>query len=131
MTLFILVRHLHRDKYVIQTWFRGADPWLYELLNRGYRVILSNSDAWYLDCGLDQWTWDGRAADSNWCSPYKGWRTMYENSPRKMVDRFGIPWEDEAKPLVMGGEAPMWSEQVNYMGPSRKESLYANLPCAG
>ena len=37
---------------------------------------------------------------------------MYENSPRRMVTKFGISWKDNAEDLVLGGEAAMWSEQV-------------------
>ena len=35
-----------------------------------FRMILSNSDATYLDCGYAGWVTDG----NNWCSPYKGWQ---------------------------------------------------------
>ena len=34
------------------------------------RMIVSNSDATYLDCGYAGWVTDGH----NWCSPYKGWQ---------------------------------------------------------
>ena len=34
------------------------------------RMIVSNSDATYLDCGYAGWVTDG----NNWCSPYKGWQ---------------------------------------------------------
>ena len=33
-------------------------------------MIMSNSDATYLDCGYAGWVIDG----NNWCSPYKGWQ---------------------------------------------------------
>ena len=33
-------------------------------------MIVSNSDATYLDCGYAGWVTDG----NNWCSPYKGWQ---------------------------------------------------------
>ena len=33
-------------------------------------MIVSNSDATYLDCGYAGWVTDGH----NWCSPYKGWQ---------------------------------------------------------
>ena len=35
-----------------------------------HRMIMSNSDATYLDCGYAGWVIDG----NNWCSPYKGWQ---------------------------------------------------------
>jgi hypothetical protein len=41
---------------------------------------MSNYDAWYLDCGYGGWV----GATNNWCSPYKGWQTFYDNSPRQI-----------------------------------------------
>jgi hypothetical protein len=41
-----------------------------------------------------------------------GWKTVYMNSPRKIVGLQGIQWRD-AKDLVWGGEATLWSEQVS------------------
>ena len=40
-----------------------------------------------------------------------GWITMYHNSPRKIVENFGLKWP-KYKNQVLGGEAAMWSEQV-------------------
>ena len=37
-----------------------------------YRLVMSNSDAWYLDCGYGSWLYDGQGNDNNWCSPMKG-----------------------------------------------------------
>ena len=37
-----------------------------------YRLVMSNSDAWYLDCGYGSWLYDGQGPDNNWCSPMKG-----------------------------------------------------------
>ena len=36
-------------------------------------MIMSNSDATYLDCGYAGWVTDG----NNWCSPYKGWQVRH------------------------------------------------------
>ena len=33
---------------------------------------MSNSDAWYLDCGYGSWLYDGQGNENNWCSPMKG-----------------------------------------------------------
>ena len=40
-----------------------------------------------------------------------GWKTVYQNSPRKMVKNFGLSWP-KYKNQILGGEAAMWSEQV-------------------
>ena len=41
-----------------------------------------------------------------------GWKTVYQNSPRKMVKNFGLSWP-KYKNQILGGEAAMWSEQVD------------------
>ena len=67
----------------------------------------SNYDAWYLDCGYGGWV----GAGNNWCSPYKGWQTVYDNSPRRLYrGQGGSPANEE---LILGGEAAMWTEQVD------------------
>ena len=38
------------------------------LVSRGFRMIFSNTDATYLDCGYGGWVGDG----NNYCTPYKG-----------------------------------------------------------
>ncbi len=108
----VVDKYLPKSDYTIQVWCDGDDDWVARLMQMGYQLIMSNSDAWYLDCGFGAWTWDGRGPDNNWCSPFKSWKTMYENSPRQMARRFGYQWEGEIKNQVMGGEAAMWSEQV-------------------
>ena len=114
-----LQRFLPKDQYVIQVWCTGNDPWIKSLLQDGYRLIMSNSDAWYLDCGFDAWLYSGTDftfhPDSNWCSPFKGWKVVYENSPRGLVKSQGLKW-DEVGELILGGEATMWSEQVDERG---------------
>lgn len=71
------------------------------MLQNGYRVILSNYDALYLDCGLASWIGDG----NNWCSPYIGWQKVYNNS----FARFGKKY----RPQFLGAEAALWSEEVD------------------
>lgn len=83
------------------------------MLDNGYRVIFSNYDAWYFDCGYGAWVGEG---PNNWCSPYKGWQQVYLNSPYKIyanatsTEKAGKALEEG---LILGGEAAMWSEQVD------------------
>ena len=56
----VIDRYLPKEDYVIQVWCGGYDYWISDLLRKGYRVIFSNSDAWYLDCGFGQWLYSGR-----------------------------------------------------------------------
>jgi len=100
-------RFLSKDDYIIQIWTTGEDSVISELINKGYKVIFSNYDAWYLDCGYSSWVGEG----NNWCSPYKGWQKVYDNSPKKMYRDQGGDSENEH--LILGGEAAMWAEQVD------------------
>ena len=97
-------QYFDRSLHVIQSW--GGSNWVEtnELLEDGFRVILSHVDAWYLDCGFGRWRETGEAA----CGEYRTWQTIYNHRP----------WRDYQKNhlhLVMGGEAAIWSEQL---GPS-------------
>lgn len=83
------------------------------MLDNGYRVIFSNYDAWYFDCGYGAWVGNGQ---NNWCSPYIGWQKVYENSPFKIYQN--ATDSNKAQKalddgLILGGEAAMWSEQVD------------------
>ncbi len=43
----------------------------------GYRMIFSNYEATYMDCGYGAWVGEG----NNWCSPYKGESLPVINCP--------------------------------------------------
>ena len=60
------LEYIDKDKYIIQVWTTGTDSTIADLLDKGYRVIFSNYDAWYLVCGFGAWLGDG----NNWCHPY-------------------------------------------------------------
>lgn len=96
-------RYLDKDKYIIQIWTSSQDPLAAELIEKGFRVIFSNYDAWYLDCGFGAWVGEG----NNWCSPYKGWQAVYDNNPLQNAGGAA-----NAHQLVLGGEGALWSEQV-------------------
>ena len=65
-------KFLDATKYVIQIWTTGSDSQIGDLLRQRYRLILSNYDAWYLDCGYGAWVYSGVGPENNWCSPFKG-----------------------------------------------------------
>lgn len=97
---------LDASQYIIQIWSTKNDPVIETLLTRGYRVIFSNYDAWYLDCGAGAWVGEG----NNWCSPYKGWQKVYDNSPYDIaVSHTGSSYPN----LILGGEAVLWAEQTD------------------
>ncbi|XP_046621554.1 probable beta-hexosaminidase fdl isoform X3 [Neodiprion virginianus] len=87
--------------HVIQSWGGSNWPETPELLEDGFRVIISHVDAWYLDCGFGRWRETGEAA----CGEYRIWQTVYNHRP----------WKDYSQKevsLILGGEAALWSEQV-------------------
>ncbi|XP_053612207.1 chitooligosaccharidolytic beta-N-acetylglucosaminidase isoform X2 [Plodia interpunctella] len=90
---------LNKDEYIIQVWTKRNSPQINRLLQKGYRLILSNYDALYLDCGFGAWVGDGH----NWCAPYIPWQKIYDNSPAEIAP--------DHKKLILGGEAALWSEQ--------------------
>ena len=98
--------YVNKSNYIIQIWTTEDDPIIGDLLNLGYRLIFSNYDAWYLDCGMGAWVGEG----NNWCSPYKGWQTVYMNNPYEIAKtQTGSTHED----LILGGEATLWTEQAD------------------
>jgi len=100
-------KYLSKDDYIIQIWTKGDDAVVKELIEKGFRVIFSNYDAWYLDCGYSSWVGEG----NNWCSPYKGWQLVYDNSPVEHYRKQG--GDATSEHLILGGEAAMWTEQVD------------------
>lgn len=45
------IRYLNPEKYILQIWTTEDDPVIELLLRNNYKVIFSNYDALYLDCG--------------------------------------------------------------------------------
>tara|TARA_R110002050_G_scaffold281835_1_gene429413 strand:+ start:311 stop:1030 length:720 start_codon:yes stop_codon:yes gene_type:complete len=80
---------------VIQVWH--SQSLLQDVISSGYSAVLSNYDAWYLDCGIG----------GNWC-PYCTWEDMLLNDPVTV----GISIEQEK--LILGGEVCMWGELVDF-----------------
>lgn len=97
---------LDRDRYVIQIWDEVDNENTKLIYQQGYKLILSNADALYLDCGFSGWVGNGL---NNWCSPYKGWKKIYDNSPRSIIENFGLVYNKEQ---FLGGETALWAEQV-------------------
>lgn len=89
---------IDKDRYIVQIWGASNSSTIANLLANGYKVIISNSDALYLDCG------DGSFANSglNWCAPYKSSQNIYNNRLEAMAGSY----IDQ----VLGAEVAMWSE---------------------
>ncbi|CAG9805205.1 unnamed protein product [Chironomus riparius] len=96
-----LTKHLDKDRYIVQVWLYKNDTEIKALLENGYKLILSNSDALYLDCGVGGWVNDGL----NWCSPYNTWQTLYQNK----IDEIAGEYVNQ----VYGAEVAIWSESID------------------
>lgn len=84
----VIEKYLQKDRYIIQTWVKSDDVLPQELMKKGYQLIMSTKNAWYLDHGF----WG--------VTSYYSWRTVYKNR---------IPTDD----LVLGGEVCLWSEFID------------------
>ncbi len=80
MSLFSLLRYTYRlvSRIVTEVWSETNDTAISALANAGFRLVMSNSDALYLDCGVGNWADEGPF----YCDPYKQWRDLYDYSPR-------------------------------------------------
>lgn len=69
----VIEQYLDKNRFIIQTWVPAASTLPEDLLKRGYKLIISTKDAWYLDHGF----WG--------MTKYHSWRDVYENNiPRKV-----------------------------------------------
>ncbi|KJZ79133.1 hypothetical protein HIM_01284 [Hirsutella minnesotensis 3608] len=101
---------LGRD-VVVQSWLgNGA---VQKLAEAGHKVIDSNYNFWYLDCGRGQWlNFENGAAFqrfwpfNDWCGPTKSWRLVYSHDPTAGLSK-------EAAKNVLGGEVAVWSETID------------------
>lgn len=83
---------LPKERFIIQTWVGAQDSLNRDLLHKGYRLLISTKDAWYLDHGF-------------WGSTnYYNWRKVYDNV---------LPVAHGQVRQVLGGEVCMWSEYVD------------------
>lgn len=99
----------------MQTWINGQKNTKL-LTSMGYRVIVSSSDFYYLDCGHGSFTGNNPIYDEetditdnnggSWCGPFKTWQTIYNHDILRGLTR-------HESGLVLGAEAALWSEQAD------------------
>lgn len=108
---------------IMQSW-NGVEN-IQKLASQGYDVVVSNSDWFYLDCGFGGWvtndhrynemvnpsstgeaTFNFLGMGGSWCGPYKTWQRIYDFDMEFNLTK------DEFK-HVIGGELPLWAEQVD------------------
>jgi len=112
MTKAEYIHHIDPAVFAIQIWTNSKDLndlTIKTVAENDFKMIFSNYDATYLDCGFGGWVSDG----NNWCSPYKEWQLQHQNDPLKMLEARNISNLDAAKANVLGGEVALWTEQVD------------------
>ncbi|KAF7157078.1 hypothetical protein CNMCM5623_001066 [Aspergillus felis] len=115
---------------VMQTWNNGLQ-YIQNLTARGYDVIVSSADFFYLDCGSGGYVTNDPRYDimsnpdpntpnfnyggigGSWCAPYKTWQRIYDYD-------FTQGLTDAQAKHVIGATAPLWSEQVDDVTVSSK-----------
>jgi hexosaminidase len=85
---------------VMQVWDNAA--FKLKALQKRFKVIDSTYTSYYLDCGFSSWLTGG----DSWC-PYVSWMTVYNHS------LFDESFPPEYRAAVLGGEVPLWGEQVD------------------
>jgi len=109
-------KYLPTDKYIIEVWDPSSANTIPNLLSAGYRILVANYDAWYMDCGFGEVLTPG----VNWCSPFKEWQKVYDNRPYKSLAGKWVITDPSQLALIEGGEIAMWSESADDISYSTK-----------
>ncbi|KAL8682916.1 MAG: hypothetical protein Q9186_001079 [Xanthomendoza sp. 1 TL-2023] len=114
---------------IVQTWL--SDESVAKTVAKGHKVIASNYNYWYLDCGHGSWvdpppTPDGTPSPyypyNDYCTPLKNWHLIYTHSPFAALNfsptntsnttatspTYNVP--PNSTSLILGGEVSIWSE---------------------
>lgn len=97
-----LTEFLNKDDIIIEMWTDKNSKEYKEVLENGFKIMISNYDVLYLDCGFGTWVRDA----PDWCTPYHTWMHIYEN---RLKDISGDEYIDQ----VLGAEASVWSEMIS------------------
>ncbi|KAI8618814.1 glycoside hydrolase superfamily [Chytriomyces sp. MP71] len=89
-----------------------------------YRIVDSNQEVYYLDCGSGKWLTDslgyGNSSwkESYWCRDHRVWQHIYNHDPR--TSRAESPWGYGLNTtttgnldLIIGAQVTLWGEKVD------------------
>ncbi|EEU33364.1 uncharacterized protein NECHADRAFT_105798 [Fusarium vanettenii 77-13-4] len=96
---------------LVQSWLGGSA--VKDLAEGGRKVIDSNYEFWYLDCGRGQWlnfangdTFKKYYPFNDWCGPTKSWQLVYAHDPLAGISKNAVQ-------NVLGGEVAVWTETID------------------
>ncbi|KAJ1959553.1 Glucosamine-6-phosphate isomerase (Glucosamine-6-phosphate deaminase) (GNPDA) (GlcN6P deaminase) [Dipsacomyces acuminosporus] len=84
---------------IVQAW--TSEDSVRKIVDKGYRVIASPWNKYYLDCGTGSWL--SNVEGSQWCDQYNSWQRIYNYDPLNNIT------DAEKQKLVLGGEVALWS----------------------
>ncbi|KAK3861263.1 hypothetical protein Pcinc_032735 [Petrolisthes cinctipes] len=96
-------RNLSPEEYAVQVTGPNSEKVTSDLLQKGYRVILSHNDAWDLGAGFSG---SFRSEVKN----YIGWQTVYNQSLSSGTSNLVGSGQSD---LMLGGEALLWGHRVD------------------
>ncbi|KAJ2516367.1 Glucosamine-6-phosphate isomerase (Glucosamine-6-phosphate deaminase) (GNPDA) (GlcN6P deaminase) [Coemansia sp. RSA 1939] len=114
-----------KNTTILQAWVNEDS--VGKLVDKGFRVVASPWNKYYLDCGHGSWLSNFEGA--SWCDPYKGWQQIYNYNPLANIT------DPEKQSLVIGGEVALWSAQSDettidrYLWP--RASAFAEIMWSG
>lgn len=106
------IHYLNKEDFTIQLWSDSTateNSVIRAVAEAGFKMVFSNYDATYLDCGFGAWVGNGH----NWCSPYKQWQAQHANDPLAILKNHSVNNLAEAEANVLGGEVALWTEQAD------------------
>ncbi|KAG6825266.1 hypothetical protein H0H92_004254 [Tricholoma furcatifolium] len=90
-----------QEDTVVMVWISSEDA--AAVVEKNFRIVHAPSNYFYLDCGAGEWIGDDPTGNS-WCDPFKTWSESYTFDPYANIT-------DAQKPLVLGGQQLLWTEQ--------------------
>ncbi|TFK48766.1 N-acetylhexosaminidase [Heliocybe sulcata] len=89
------------NETVIMVWISSDN--VAAVAKKGFKIVHSASDYFYLDCGGGGWVGSSPSTNS-WCDPFKTWQKSYTFDPTANLTA-------EESQLILGGQHLLWTEQ--------------------
>ncbi|KAJ2723218.1 Glucosamine-6-phosphate isomerase (Glucosamine-6-phosphate deaminase) (GNPDA) (GlcN6P deaminase) [Coemansia sp. Benny D115] len=96
-------KYVPDNSTILQVWLDQSS--VQKAVAQGYRIVGTNYDSLYLDCGHGAWlpNFDG----NSWCDPFKTWMHVYNYDVATNVT------DPAQRKLILGTEVAAWSEQTD------------------